>query len=122
MKKGILIIAVGIVLLFGVVLYLSPPEFIFERGLPSYAKELPANFEEAASEFDKRIQVKFATLIEESQLVSMLSKEGFQVYFDQKIAQIEKNKLPCKYIWKVTWESSNQSVTRIKGSYGAACL
>jgi hypothetical protein len=59
----------------------SPDSFIKQLELPEVARYLPTDDPSKATvEFNTRIQAKYPTGIMESDLISRLSKDGFNIY------------------------------------------
>jgi hypothetical protein len=101
----------------------SPDSFIKQLELPEVARNLPTDPSQANLEFNKRVQAKYPTGIMESDLISRLSKDGFDIYPKAREANSVSQGLPCAYdhwlLWTVT---KNNVVATIKGEWDYFCV
>ena len=89
---------------------------------PQIASGLPSNFAEADEEFGRRVFAAFPLPLAVDHLTARLSEQGFSVNTEANYAIFEKSKFPCTLIWRIHWESEDDSVSEITSKYGGACL
>jgi len=119
MTRRLTIIACILALVVGMFVWVSPPSFIRELGLPEIAKALPSNFKDAESEFNNRVRSRFAAETNESNLMSELTKMGFSVDALNNRADVSRNGFPCSLEWWIIWGvDANGVVMHIDGHYG----
>ena len=122
--------ALGILLIIvGFMIWISPPRFILEMGLPAIAKNLPSNIQQADSEFMRRAQEKYPDGTDSAVLLEQLQKDGFTVWdrnftpVGEEYLYISKGKFPCSYTWQITWKkTSDLKVSNLKGGYTMNCV
>ena len=105
---------------YGTWIYMNPPRWMLEIGLPPYAKALPST--EPAIEFAHRVSELFPVPREEENLMTRLKKDGFQINTDTKTATIHRSTSTCNYFWTVSWlVLPKLGVTKIDGHYRSVC-
>lgn len=93
--------------------FLQPPEI---------GRNLPKNFHEADLLFKDRVARHYALGTHESELITQLMSEGFNVLPEHQLASFKKNTFPCALRWVVTWVSVDARVTKVEGRYDSSCL
>lgn len=89
---------------------------------PELGRNLPSGFAEADAEFARRVTAAFPLPIPENDLVSQLSRQGFNIHFDKSAATFKTDQFPCNKLWRIGWNASDGLVTNLTAKYGAACL
>jgi len=73
-----MILAIILLIIFGIYLFLFPPLPL----IPKIGRSLPSNYSEGDQEFSKRVQKSFPVGIPKKDLEKLLLKDGFGIYLD----------------------------------------
>jgi hypothetical protein len=123
------------------IVYWTIDEYSFSRRSP-LAENLPANFMEASSVFQKRIIERFPVGSSAEQLLKVLSEQGFRrnpgygdsVSFEQGMTPAQFGErltltpgpglsFPCRLVWNVTWKSNGDGqITAVYAEYHGVCV
>jgi hypothetical protein len=90
--------------------------------LPEIARDLPSNFAEADEEFGSRVKAAFPLPLAVDDLAARLSEQGFSVNTENSLAVFETRGFPCALIWRIHWETEDESVSALSSIYGGVCL
>ena len=90
-------------------------------GVPELGRGLSDNLVQANDEFDHRVKERFAVGMPESELVTELSRQGFErlpPYRGVQDATFYHREFPFVTIWSIRWRTSDGKVTDIWGVHG----
>ncbi|MEL6378035.1 MAG: hypothetical protein AAFQ04_12745 [Pseudomonadota bacterium] len=89
---------------------------------PEIARGLPTNFAEADEEFGRRVNAAFSLPLTVDELITRLGEQGFTINIENSLAVFEKQRFPCRLIWRIHWDEDDESVTALSPIYGGVCL
>lgn len=138
---ALMLISVAAISLF--LLYFEWQDCRFTRNSP-IAADLPSKFQDGMNEFRRRVRERFQIGSKESELISVLTSQGFKgsdrnspiwygivgdepTWFTGSNAKgqliLDRAGFPCRLIWNVVWQANEQGqLTAIYAEFHGICL